>query len=477
MKRFFNFLSGQRTDDKKTDNWSNYRTNFGDNSRTNSTTVSPTPHLPDPILTELYNSNGIAKRIVNIVVEDALRDFIRCDDAILKESKRLKFKQKLNDACCFGRLYGGSLIVAFMDDGLEINKPVNLKSINKIISFRIFDRRQIQWTTEDLCQDYLKEYYGEPEYYTITSLNSFIEKPFFKVHRSRCFLINGDLTDPFEKTKNGGWDNSSLQVCYNALRNYGIIAIASTEIVQDFVQVIMKMNGLAEKLSTQGGDAEILKRMEHIDLSRSIANAILLDGDGSEDYEKKSSSVAGLSDLWDRFSETICGVTGIPATKLFGRSPAGLNSTGTSDLNNWYDIVRGYRTDQIEPVITWALELIKNQSEWKAKPLNWEWEFPPLTSPSDVELSKIKKEQAEIDCMYIDRGAIDPIECWQERFGQGSFQINIKLSKPENDTLLIDEVNKDLLSTDGEESSKKEKEKKAKTEKVLDELYEKVKGK
>ena len=468
MKKILNAISK-----KNNDGWANVVTNLGvQNSRTSSTKVGFSPTLTEYTLSELYKSNGIAKRIVNILVEDALRDFIECDNDLINEFKRLKFKQKLNEACCFGRLYGGSLLVAFIDDGLELIEPTNLTRINKVISFRIFDKRQARWDAEDLCQDYFKDYYGEPEYYTITSLNSFVEKPYFKVHRSRCFLINGDLTNPYEKLRNGGWNNSVLQVCYNSLRDYGIISSASVELVQDFVQVIMKMNGLAQKLSTEGGDAEIIKRLHYIDLSRSNANTILLDEAG-EDYEKKSSSVAGLADLWDRFSEAVCAATGIPATKLFGRSPAGLNSTGASDLNNWYDIVRGYRSDEIEPAITWALELMKNQKEWKTKPSNWEWEFKPLTSPTDSELSKIKKEQAEIDCMYIDRAAIDPIECWQERFGKGSFQMNIKLSKPEPEELLIEDDNLDLVTND---SDKQEKEKEKKVSKVVDELYKKVKG-
>ena len=153
------------------------------------------------------------------------------------------------------------------------------------------------------------------------------------------------------KTNNQGWDDSVLQACYNSLRNYGIIANSSIEIVQDFVQVIMKMNGLSDKVANGQMD-KVLARLDIIDRSRSGQNTILLDGDGSEDYEKRSSSISSLADLWDRFSEAICATTGIPATRLLGRSPAGLNSSGESDLKHWHDIVSAYREDQIEPCIT-----------------------------------------------------------------------------------------------------------------------------
>lgn len=190
----------------------------------------------------------------------------------------------------------------------------------------------------------------------------------------------------------------------------------------------MKMNGLSDKVANGQMD-KVLARLDIIDRSRSGQNTILLDGDGSEDYEKRSSSISGLADLWDRFSEAICATTGIPATRLLGRSPAGLNSSGESDLKNWHDIVNAYREDQIEPCISWLLEILKNQQSWKQKPDSFDWTFPALHAPSEIEFADIKKKYAEIDVMYIDRGAISANQAWQERFGNGEFKYDIQLAK------------------------------------------------
>jgi len=228
------------------------------------------------------------------------------------------------------------------------------------------------------------------------------------------------------------WDESVIEASYEALRNFGIVTNSSVEIVHDFIQVIMKMKSLSDMLSN-GHESDILRRIDLIDRTRSTSNLILLDGDGegNEAYEKKSSSIAGLPELWDRLAEGICASSGIPKTRLFGSSPAGLNSTGKSDLQQWYDTVRSYRSDQVEPCINWLIDLLKHQKDWKTKPKSYEWEFPSLTSPSELEWADIKKKHAEIDAIYIDRGAIDPVEAWQERFGKGEFHINIKLKSPE----------------------------------------------
>ena len=202
----------------------------------------------------------------------------------------------------------------------------------------------------------------------------------------------------------------------------------------------MKMSGLSDKASSGELDA-VKKRLELIDRSRSSQNTIMLDSEGGEEYTKLPSSVSGLSELWEQFSETICATTGIPASRLFGRSPSGLNASGESDQKNWHDIVSSYREDQIEPCITWLIEILEKQQNWKTKPHDFTWTFPSLHNPSEVELAEIRKKYAEIDAIYIDRGGISASQAWQERFGTGQFQRDIQLAKVDYDDVEEEEEN------------------------------------
>lgn len=445
---------------KRKDNWQNAFTGLGTrNSRTTNTTFRSSARLDRYTLAELYRTNGLAKRIVNIVVADAMRGFIHAEEELIQELKRIKAKQLIFDGASFGRLYGGALIIALIDDGMDLETPLNPNRINKLISLRVFDRHQVSWTNDDLCDDFYKEWYGEPEIFTITNNQNALtgDDLFFKVHRSRCHIFGGERICNSARNANRGWDDPILQSCYDMLKNYGIIASSSVEIVQDFIQVIMKMNGLMDKY-TNGQEEQIRERLALIDETRSVQNTILLDGEGDEDYEKRSSSVSGLSDLWDRFSEAVCSATGIPATRLFGRSPAGMNSTGKSDMKNWYDIVSAYREDELEPCITWLLDIIKNQKDWKKKPDNFDWHFPSLEEPSEIEFADIKKKYAEIDMMYIDRGAISAAEAWQERFGSGEFKYNIQLANMHDNIEGITEDDSNFLENDKEESQDKQRE-------------------
>jgi len=460
------------------DNWANYMTSLGvPDSRTSSTRVSFEPLLDHYTLDAMHRNNGLAKKIVNLIVEDSLRNFIEADHELLQEMKRIKLKQTLQDACIFGRLFGGAIIVAFLDDGLEMDKPVNLKSNNKIISLKAFDKNQISWTPTDLNQNYNSENFGNPEFFTISSYTRAVNYSLFKVHASRCFLINGDHTTNLTRLENGSWDTSVIQGCFHALRNYGIVTDTSAEIIHDFVQGVLSMKELSEKMSKPGGTGAVQNRLRHFQLTRSVSNVTLVDAEG-EKYEKNTSSVAGLADLWDRFSETICSVTGYPATKLFGKSPGGLNSTGVSDMKNYYDMVDSYRSDQIEPAINWIINLLESQKVWKKKPANFEWSFPSLITPSDLETAQIKEIYSKIDATYIDRAAIDASEAWQQRFGQEKFNINITLSEPKKEEVESDvtEEDKKLLEEIvlKDEDIIEEKETKKKIKKITDSLLKKT---
>ena len=118
--------------------------------------------------------------------------------------------------------------------------------------------------------------------------------------------------------------------------------------------------------------------------------------------------------------------------------------------------------------------MVLHQKTWKNKPKTFDWEFPSLVATSDLETAKIRKEYAEIDCMYIDRGAIDASEAWQQRFGQEKFNYNIKLSEPETDTLLEDEESLIAELKAEEAKSTNENKESAKTKKIMDSLYQKI---
>ena len=370
-----------------------------------------------------------------------------------KALKKLKINKIMKDFFYFGRVYGGAILFARVDDGQELDKPLNFNRIHKVMGFTVYDAAKVTYSEEDTTRDYLSENFGEPEYYRFLLDN----QNFVKVHHTRCFRICGKQNIS-NRESNRLIGYSVLQPCFEALRNYGLVSGASAEIVTDFIQVIIKLNDLDAKMQQPEGMNTIRRRMSLLDRSRSASNLIAIDSD-KESYEKSASSVAGLSELWGKFAESICSVTGYPMTRLFGQSPGGLNSTGISDMRNYYDLVSAYRTDEIEPVLDWVVKLVLSQGEWSGDKDDV-WSFASLVEQTPLEISQIKKTYAEIDCMYVDRGAIDAGEAWQERFGQDRFNEDIKLAiKEPEDDLTEDDLSSVVTLSEKEKDMKKQRKK------------------
>ena len=90
----------------------------------------------------------------------------------------------------------------------------------------------------------------------------------------------------------------------------------------------------------------------------------------------------------------LCGASHYPMTKLFGRSPSGLNATGESDLQNYYDYVNSQREAKLRPALERLLPVIA-MSAWGMVPNNLEIDFPPLWSPTAKEVAEIAKAKME----------------------------------------------------------------------------------
>ena len=471
-----NLFTKPKEQKKDTGNKKNFITDHYYPSDNNSNKKYHNFSLSKEYLESLYRFNGIGKRIVDMVVEDATRNFIDCDVDLMDELKRLYVKQHVTDAGCFGRLFGGAIIVAFVEDYQDYSKPLNLKIINKINVLRVYDRHRITHTPLDICNDINSKFFNQPEYFTIDT--GCIETGSIRVHRSRCFIFGGERSTDRVKDSNSIWDDSIINKGYDALCNYIHAQDSTIGVLEDFVQTIFKMNGLSDKFSS-GDESELQTRVQFLNYAKKFGNSniLLLDAE-AEDYEKKASSMGGYSDALDRLSECLCGIYGIPASRLFGRSPAGLNSTGESEMQHQYDGVRSFRTDSIEPFIDWLILIIGAQKNWKGKNSNLTWEFASLTSPTEMEQVEIKKKYAEIDIMYADRNAIDLREVYTERYKNGKFHhdIDIKVLN-EDDAIDIDDENIDMIEAQYDEKKAKQKEEKldGMINKIVEESYSKIK--
>jgi hypothetical protein len=193
-----------------------------------------------------------------------------------------------------------------------------------------------------------------------------------------------------------------------------------------------KFKDLAGILEMPNGDRMIKKRVELMDLCKSVFRSMYFDSE--EDFVRETLQLGGVDAILYTIMMLVSADTGYPITRLFGVSPAGMNATGESDMRNYYDKIRSRQQRILKPMILRIVQII---SEWQKLPEPF-IEFRPLKQMSEKEQAELEKLQADKDQVvattyktYIDMGAMEPYEARFLQFGDSLDKIPV----PEEEAL------------------------------------------
>ena len=115
-----------------------------------------------------------------------------------------------------------------------------------------------------------------------------------------------------------------------------------------------------------------------------------------DSLENHSFSFGGLSEIYEAFMMDMAGAAEIPATKLFGRSPQGMNSTGEADLRNYYDMIAQMQERYLRPALE-KLVPVMAISCWGYAPEDMEIVFQPIMTTSPAEKAElVQKMTADV---------------------------------------------------------------------------------
>jgi hypothetical protein len=226
------------------------------------------------------------------------------------------------------------------------------------------------------------------------------------VHESRCLVFDGIPVPDRIRERNDGWGASKLQQCYDQLTRFGMSHVWANALLERAQQAIHGIPDLTNLLRAPGGEALVRKRVDLVDMTRSINNTIVIDS--AESYDLKSTPLSGVSDILDRFGLALSAVTGIPESLLFGRQQGGLNSTGKSDLENWYAKVGQDQNTillpQLDKLVTVQLHVMgKYVDDYLIK-------FNPLSIPSRKDTAETDYKLAQTFEILNNIGALDASE-------------------------------------------------------------------
>lgn len=315
-----------------------------------------------------------------------------------------------NDA----RVYGGGASWVIVDDGRTQDQPMNEDNVRRILQYKNFNAHEIYPYT--FYEDPMDPKFGKPELFQLPTVDH-LEQPRV-IHESRLICFRG--LGPYYQFKYSQspqwWGESIYPRIEEGLRQWEQAYAAIGHLLNDAYQAVFKVKNLAAMIS-QDKDGLLDRRMQYIDMSRSIARAILLDADG-EAFERTAQAFNGISDVLDKVDQKLASDVGIPITKLFGRSPAGMNATGESDALNYEKKCAGYQDEYLRAPLERGIHLtISDQSfELESRPDKWKLVYNPLREMTAKEDMEIKKMQAEIDVQYIGAQVLTPEEVAVNRF-------------------------------------------------------------
>jgi phage-related protein (TIGR01555 family) len=367
--------------------------------------------LHDNELTELYSGDGYAKKIISRPADDMTKNWITIPtdpkNIIIKEMKRLDANAETNLALRWKRLYRGALVVIGAMDGQRLTKPLNLERVRGIEWLRTYSAPRVMINNADFVNDIKSVNFDDIETFRIRKkLGGYLT-----VHKSRCMIFKGepvpdDSRSNFDLSQKY-WGMSSLQSIYNQVVNYGSIEQSIVNVMHELIIKVFKLNGLPELLS-EGNEEKFYKRMETFNASMSLLRAMMIGP--NDEFERNTVPLSGVSDILDRFMMNVAGVSGIPVTLLFGRSPGGENSTGDSDFRNYYDMIEADQTNQLEKPLQYLSTIINSYSNAVSGDDEIEIKFNPVWTPSAKEQSEIDKNEATVHHGDIDRGVISTEE-------------------------------------------------------------------
>lgn len=359
----------------------------------------------DVELQQMYMGDGLVTRIVDCVAEDMTREWIDLEgeledeelekkqmEAVSEVLEELDTEVAFNTALKWSRLYGGALIVMGILDGKTPDQPVDFNRVRGMSGLRVVDRVDVHIWNSIFDTDVMSPTFGQPLVYDVIFHIGVTRVEQF-VHASRCIPLFGKRVPQnlayLMNMEHRYWGLSEIQFVYEKIRDFGSITGSVVNIVMEFLIGKFTLDGLKEMIA-DGNEQAVVSRMEIIAMCKSVINSVLL---GENDkFERDAATVTGIPEIIDRFMMMVSGVVGIPVTRLFGRSAAGMDATGENDIKQYYDSVRSKQKVELKPALRKLIEMI---CAWKK-----------IATPPDIRFNKLQqsteKEEAEIDKLEAD---------------------------------------------------------------------------
>ena len=334
----------------------------------------------------MYENNGLARRIIDVVPEEMVSPGFKVsgvkDEAAFRSVwDDLEIEGLIVDALAWRRLYGGSGIVAIINDGRKLTSPA--KEGGVLEGIRVYDRDQIAIAKKETNARNVR--YGDPVIYEISPGDGLTP---YQVHYTRIKILYGERLPPQQRKRNNGWGapflNKSL---IEAVYDYEYCEELATQLLRRKQQAVWKVKGLAEMCDDDDAAYAARLRLAQVDDNSGVGKAIGIDAN-DEEYEVLNSDVNGVSEFLQNKFDRIVSLSGIHEIILKNKNVGGVSASQNTALETFYKLIDRQREEHYRPILEFLLPFVIHEQEWSV-------EFEPLSMPSEKEASETTKNHVE----------------------------------------------------------------------------------
>ena len=304
-----------------------------------------------------------------------------------QEIVRLQVWPALCDTIRWSRLYGGALAY-IMIDGQNPATPLRIETIRKdqFKGLLPMDRWSLQPSLNDLISD-LGPSFGTPKFYSTTTIGA-SGLPSAKIHHSRVLRFDGISLPYWQRITENLWGISVIERLWDRLIAFDSVTAGTAQLVYKAYLRTYKVDGLRDIIAAGGPAMEgLAAQMDLVRKYQSSEGLTLMDA--KDEFEAHSYSFGGISDVMLQFAQQLAGSLQTPLVRLFGMSPAGLNSTGESDLAMYDDTIKQKQETHLRHAVETIYRLTHLSKFGTPLDENAKFEFRPLRQMTEEQRAAV----------------------------------------------------------------------------------------
>ncbi len=368
-----------------------------------------------PEIDACYRGTWLGRKIHDIPALDMTREWRgwQADDdqieSIEQAEKQLQIRIRVRRALVMSKLYGGAALIMGLPGNASQPAPEKIGK-GQLKYVHMVHRYQLSLAEQN--RDLADPMFGRPQLFRLTHG---VEGDGIGVdiHPSRIVpFVGSPLPDGAMGT--GGedwfWGDPVLASVFQALAAHDTGVAAISALLNEAKVDVVHVPGFMDNLTSTEYERTLMERFTLAAMLKSITNTLVLDGgDGTENsgerWETRQIKWEGLPEVQRMLFQLVSGAADIPATRLIGQSPTGMNATGEGDTRNYYDMLASLQNSDLTPTMAQLDEyLIQHATGGRDPSIFYNWN--PLWQLSPGEKSERDKRVAETANVYASMGAI-----------------------------------------------------------------------